>query len=161
MVKIKHIVRYFVEEYPYKEEISKTRLTKMVYLADWYNALEYGEQLTDIEWYFDHYGPYVVEVYNAVVEDSRLTIEDDTTPYGSQKQIIRLKESHFEFFYSKKLEQSVIEILNKVIEDTRLMYWSDFINYVYNTYPIKNSSKYTKLDLKSFAWECKNEGYKI
>ncbi|MFC0274215.1 Panacea domain-containing protein [Metabacillus herbersteinensis] len=44
----------------------------MVYLADWYSALKNGKQLTNIEWYFDHYGPYVVDVYNAVKEDQSI-----------------------------------------------------------------------------------------
>ncbi|MEZ5578109.1 MAG: hypothetical protein R3F40_00950 [Candidatus Competibacteraceae bacterium] len=31
----------------------------MIYLADWFSSLADGKKLTDIEWLFNHYGPYV------------------------------------------------------------------------------------------------------
>lgn len=161
MVKIKYLVRYFVEFYPYKDELSKTRLTKMVYLADWYNALKYGDQLTDIEWYFDHYGPYVVDVYDAVKDDQRLLIKDDLTAYGSPKQVVVLKESHFEFLFKSRLDESTVKILKQVIEDTKLLYWTDFIQYVYSTYPINSNHRYTKLNLSKLAIECKTKGFNL
>jgi uncharacterized phage-associated protein len=159
MVKIKHIVRYFVEHYPHKIELSKTRLTKMVYLADWYSALKYDKQLTDIQWYFDHYGPYVVDVYDAVKSDQRIEIINDVNRYGSSKQVIRLKESHFDFLYTNRLDEASRNILNEVIEDTKMLYWSDFISFVYSTYPIKYSPRYTKLNLRELALKCKSAGY--
>lgn len=161
MVKVKYIVRYFVEYYPYKEELSKARLTKMVYLADWYNALEKGVTLTKINWYFDHYGPYVDDVYNVVKDDSRLYIKKTKTPFGNDKQLICLKEGAINNLLRYKLNDEVVEILEKVIEDTKLLYWNDFIKYVYSTSPIKTSDKYTHLNLVHLAQECRKKGVTI
>ena len=35
MAKLVDVVGYLCEHYPHKAELSKARLTKMVYLADW------------------------------------------------------------------------------------------------------------------------------
>lgn len=161
MVKIKHIIRYFAEFYPHQDELSKARLTKMVYLADWLSVLKNGCQLTDINWYFDHYGPYVVDVYNEVSKDPRLTIVNELNRYGSPKQTIKLKDTPFDFIYKNKLSEGSVEILNEVIKSTQRMYWSEFIEYVYGTYPIKNSIKYSYLNLEELAVKCKQQGYSI
>jgi uncharacterized phage-associated protein len=161
MVKIKYIIRYFVEHYPHKTELSKTRLTKMVYLADWYSAIKNGKQLTEIVWYFDHFGPYVVDVFNTVKEDHRIEIKTEFNQYGRPKQVIGLKERQFDFLFKNRLDESTISILNEVIEDTKILYWSDFIAYVYSTYPIKHSPKYSTLDLHTLAKKCKLTGFRI
>lgn len=157
MVKMKYIVRYFVKNYPHKSELSKTRITKMVYLADWYNALQYGEQLTKIDWYFDHYGPYVVDVFNAVKEDRNLKVVNGYTRYGSPKQTIELNDNNISIFHHR-LNGKVIKILDKVIDKTKSMYWDDFIEYIYSSYPIKQSKRFKVLDLEQLAIKCKEQG---
>ncbi|MER2009033.1 MAG: type II toxin-antitoxin system antitoxin SocA domain-containing protein, partial [Psychrobacillus sp.] len=74
MGKINEVLYYFLENYPYNDELSKTRITKMVYLADWYYSIKYRKQITEIEWYFDHYGPYVSDVFDEADKDPNLTI---------------------------------------------------------------------------------------
>ena len=44
----------------------------MVYLSDWLNSLKNGEQLTNINWYYDNYGPFVWEIYNSIIEHEDL-----------------------------------------------------------------------------------------
>jgi hypothetical protein len=53
MARLRDVVAYLCHEYPHKGELSKARLTKMVYLADWRSAIERGSQVTDIEWVFN------------------------------------------------------------------------------------------------------------
>ena len=65
------------------------------------------------------------------------------------KYIIRPKSDKKELTYDD-LTDSDMEIINKVIKDTKAFYWNEFINYVYSTSPIKNSSKYETLDFKKF-----------
>lgn len=156
MVKLKNIIRYFVANYPHKSELSKTRLTKMVYLADWYSSLKYGKQLTNIDWFFDHYGPYVVDVFNAVQDDNILSIKNEYTRYGTPKQVVTLNKSDFNF--ANRLDSKTKDILDDVIRNTESFYWSEFINYIYSSYPIKSSKRYQELDLERLAIECKNRG---
>ncbi|WP_168193864.1 Panacea domain-containing protein [Lysinibacillus sp. SGAir0095] len=159
MVKIKHIVRYFVKNYPYENELSKTRITKMVYLADWYSALKHGHQLTDIKWFFDHYGPYVSDVFNAVAEDRHLTIKHDYNAFGNPKDVVALKKSHHVFDSPPiRIDNHYKVVLDEVIEDTQQLNWNEFIDYVYSSYPIKSSIRYHYLDLVNLGRECKDKG---
>lgn len=161
MVRLKYIIRYFAENYPHQDDLSKARITKMVYLADWYNCLKNCRQLTDIEWYFDHYGPYVADVYEEVVKDHRLVVVNGVNQYGSPKQTIKLRHNHLDIIFRNRLAPETIEILDEVIEDTKAFYWSEFIDYVYNTYPIKHSKRYSKLNLQKLALDCKSLGLEI
>lgn len=130
----------------------------MVYLADWYYALKHGKQLTNIKWNFDHYGPYVADVFNIAKNDRKLIIEQGFSQYGSPKQTIKINENYINSFHVGRLDVEVTEVLDKVIEDTRSMYWDDFISYIYSSYPIKNSRRFEKLNLKKLAAKCKDEG---
>lgn len=154
MLKIKQILRYFVENYPHKNELSKTRITKMVFLADWYSCLSTGKQLTSIEWYFDHYGPYVSDVFEAAKKDRRLQVKQEVNSFGTIKEVVSLRDDNFFFYNHRKIEGITKLLLDQVIEDTKNMNWTEFINYIYSSYPIKNSKKYSFLDLEALSVEC-------
>jgi Protein of unknown function (DUF4065) len=152
MNKLRTILRYIILNYPYKNELSKTRITKMVYLADWYSAQKHNSQITNIKWYFDHYGPYVVDVYKEAANDRKIKINQSYSAYGTPKEIIELKKDYNpEELDLYTLSNEEKEILNKVIADTKHLNWSEFIDYVYNTHPIVTQKKYGYLNLVDLA----------
>ncbi|OLO40326.1 hypothetical protein BTR23_07505 [Alkalihalophilus pseudofirmus] len=154
MAKIKEVIYYFLINYPYKDELSKTRLTKMVYLADWESALSYGKQITKIDWYFDHYGPYVPDVYEVVIKDRKLNIKHGHSAFGNPKQTIEFDEHYQDYSLEKiKLDDNQKKILDKVIADTKFLNWNDFIKHVYDTHPIQSQERYHNLDLVALAEE--------
>ncbi|MCP2729443.1 type II toxin-antitoxin system antitoxin SocA domain-containing protein [Limnofasciculus baicalensis] len=53
---LENIIKYFV--YATKGYITKTQLIKFLYLADLYSVKWTGEQLTDLDWCYYHYGPW-------------------------------------------------------------------------------------------------------
>jgi len=69
------VIRYIINEYPHKDELSKARLNKMIYLADWKSAIDKGNLITDINWLFNHYGPYVKEIENLIANDDRFDMD--------------------------------------------------------------------------------------
>ncbi|WP_329469636.1 Panacea domain-containing protein [Exiguobacterium sp. 9-2] len=160
MLKIKQILRYFAENYPYKSELSKTRITKMVFLADWYSCLSTGKQLTSIEWYFDHYGPYVSDVFEAAKKDRRLQVKQEVNSFGTLKEVVSLRDDIFFYYDNRKIEGITKSILDQVIDDTMNMNWTEFINYIYSSYPIKSSKKYLYLDLEALSAECSKKRIK-
>lgn len=147
MYKLREIVRFLVSNYPHKKELSKARLTKMVYIADWKSALTYGRQLTDICWQFNHYGPYVDMVIDAAYEDPDIDVVSTTNMYGHPKVLINSRLQHDNF----RLSQGEMNILQYVIDETADMYWDEFIKYVYSSYPIVSQSRYSDLDLPKLA----------
>lgn len=148
MNKLENIVAYLCQEYPHKNELSKARLTKLVYLSDWFSALTRDGQMTDIKWLFNHYGPYVDDIYNIAMNNENFNINETMTKFGGTKYLIQLSNE-----IEINLEENDKEILNFVIEKTKGMYFDQFIDYVYSTYPVKSEQRYSTLNLVDLANE--------
>ncbi|EEK91923.1 Arsenite-activated ATPase ArsA [Bacillus cereus BDRD-ST24] len=127
----------------------------MVFLADWFSAQKNMSQITDIKWHYNHYGPFVNAVYKAAKKDKMLIIKNDYSAFGSPKEVISFKNE--EDFNLEGLSDKEIEILDDVINETKTLNWSEFINLVYSTYPVKNQPQYSDLDLVKLAMEEKKK----
>ena len=135
--------------------MSKSRLTKMVYLADWKSAIDRGFPITDIQWIYDYYGPFVDEIFDLVLSDSDFNVIVSSNKYGDKKYIITLRAGIKPSI--KLLDEEDINILNYVIESTRSLFYNDFIQLIYSTYPILKSEQFTPLDLVDIAKSYKKE----
>jgi hypothetical protein len=145
--KLEMIVAYICQSYPFKNELSDARLTKLVYLTDWFHSVYTGEQATDIVWVFNHYGPYVHDVFEVANNSYYFDIENTRNYYGDNKSIIVYNGP---IVTLNKNTESIIQL---VIDKTKNMYFNDFIDYVYSTFPIRNNNRYAILDLPSLALE--------
>ncbi|ENK2082238.1 SocA family protein [Vibrio alginolyticus] len=148
MAKIKDVTAYICAKYPYKNELSKARVTKLVYLVDWKSAQKYRKQMTKIQWYFHNFGPYVDAVIDSAAKDSRFDIKSSSTMYGDSKTLLSVDESKN---YRKGLSQDEMVLIDDVIDETKDLYWDSFIKHVYDTYPIKSSDRYQDLNLVSLS----------
>ncbi|WP_460374049.1 Panacea domain-containing protein [Methanocalculus sp. MC3] len=147
------VMVYLIKKYPYKDELSNARLTKMVYLADWKFALKHGRQITDTNWVFNNYGPFVRDILNTANQHPDLfTVEDTTNSFGAKKTLISLLKEE----YTHKLSDDEKEILDYVINTTKDLNWDKFIQLVYSTFPILTSERYSELDLIKLAQEKKS-----
>lgn len=145
---LEKIIAYICQQYPYKDELSDARLTKMVYLTDWFSSLVNNKQATEIKWLFNHYGPYVADVFQVAKDSGSFVVKSKTTVYGNNKKIINyIGEDNID------LEPLTKSVIDKVIDKTKSMYFNDFIDYVYSTYPVKNNDRYAILDLPKLANE--------
>lgn len=151
MSKLRSIMAYIATKYPHKSELSKARLTKLVYLADWFSALLDDKQMTDIEWMFNHYGPYVDDICSIANLDSEFSITPEKTLYGGDKYVISYSGASVD----NELTERERTIIDTIIEKTKVMYFNDFINYVYSTYPVSSNERYSYIDLVSLAREYK------
>ena len=148
--RLNDIVAYICAAYPQKSELSSARLTKLVYLADWQSARLGEGQLTEIDWIFNHYGPWVPDVMEAAEEDSRLRVIEDTNYYGSPRKRVEPDEG---LGSPPALDQRTRILLDKVIAETRHMYFGEFIEHVYKTPPVVRSPRGSHLDLITIAAE--------
>lgn len=139
------LIKYFCSIYPHAQELSKARLTKMVYLADWENYKANQKQISNIEWYFDNFGPYVTDVIDAAYNDPDIRVVSTRTIYGTDKTLIEYKGE------APNIDEETKSILDKVINDTKPLSWKSFIDYVYSTPPIKQSARYNYLDFAKFT----------
>lgn len=153
MKKLRDIMAFYCIYYPHKRELSKARLTKLVYLADWFSCLLDDNKMTNIDWVFNHYGPYVDDIQHLASLDKDFDIINETTVYGSQKQVISFNGNvHFPSLTSREEK-----ILRAIIEKTQGMYFNEFIDYVYSTYPVSSSERYANLNLVSLARKYNSE----
>lgn len=156
MTTIKDALAYVLKHYPnnMRHELSNARVTKMLYLADWHQAINHGKQITDISWFFDNYGPYVNDVKSTAESNPDVfSVTSTNNMYGQPKIMISLTENNYEAIIPE-IERASFD---HVIHETQKMYWDSFIKLVYSTYPITSSDRYSTLDLVEKAAEYKKQ----
>lgn len=155
MVELIDIISYILKYYPIKKELSNARLTKMIYLIDWRSAFDYGEQVTNVSWYFDNYGPFVHDI-EETIENNLDIIQPIYTQniYGTKKKMFVLRNENIKL---NQIPENITKIIDIIIEKTKGLYWQQFINFVYSTYPIVTSERYTYLNLVQKATEYRQE----
>lgn len=149
---LKDIIAYILQVYDSdkKDNLSNARVTKLVFLVDWVYAFNYDTTVTDIKWYFDNFGPFVRDIENCVKEnDDIFEIQNTQNTLGNEKKLFCLIKED----YVPKLDKKVITVINHVIKRTKDKNFNEFIKYVYGTYPIMTSEKYSFIDLKKKAEE--------
>ncbi len=149
MNKLREVIRYLLMNSSEPSKLTKTKVTKLVYLTDWISSKKYNKQVTGINWYFDHYGPYVSDVYFMAEKDSKIEIKSGLNAFGNPKETLVCKIDVEK--YTPKLNSKEQRILDEVLEKTDDLNWREFIDLVYDTKPIKISKKYSNLDLVSIA----------
>ena len=148
MAKLADVMTYFCLKYPHKDELSKARLTKMIYLADWRMALDSSRQITNLTWTFNHYGPYLEAIRDAALNNPALfDLKSEVNMYGSPKETIVLHPG----VAVPNLTDNERKSLDHVIESTKSLNWNQFIKFVYSTYPIVTQPRYVPLDLVELA----------
>ncbi|SDS85875.1 Protein of unknown function [Nocardioides scoriae] len=141
---------YLCVNYPHPEELSNARLTKLVYLADWEAARVLDRQLTPVRWIFNHYGPWVPDIVETAQRDPHFKVVSETNAFGSPKTRITTTQPE-PLLASLAADERAV--LDRVMDQTRRLYFGQFIDYVYATYPIKSQQRYATLDLVALARE--------
>jgi hypothetical protein len=152
MAEIKELVAYLLLNHKQTTVLSNARLTKLIYLCDWKFAIEHNKPMTNIQWYFDNFGPFVWDVIDSAKKYPEIfKIEYQMNSFGGTSRIVRLLESD----YQPQLTIEEQETVNHVIQNTQDKTWNGFIQLVYSTYPIVNSKKYELLNLNKLSREYK------
>ena len=148
MSNLKNILIYILNNYPHKDDLSNARLTKLVYLSDWYHAIHNKKQISTINWYFDNYGPFVWDIYKQAQDSETFKVHLTKNIYGKEKKLITLKED-----ISSNIPDVEKISIDKIIDSTQSLNWDEFIKLVYSTYPILTTEKYNFLNLIEKAEE--------
>lgn len=146
---LQDLIAYIVKHYPHAHDLSNARVTKMVYLADWFSLINKQGTLSHIDWYFDNYGPFVWDVKRCVESSAILKLTSTRTMFGNKKELVELADTD----YIPSVSDEGKAALDHIIKQTEKLNWTSFIRLVYSTYPIAKSEKYSKLDLPVLAEE--------
>jgi hypothetical protein len=140
-----------------KLPLSKMRLAKLLYLADWTNAQKYGQQLTDLQWRFNRYGPYadnvdIVELARNSKDFDILRVKDS---FGSDTDFVKcLVEKPY-----KDLSSTARETLDSVLHDYYAEPFQAFSDSVLRTYPLLSQKPDLELDLPKLAQESRHRQF--
>lgn len=132
----------------HKSDLSKARFTKLVYLADWKMSQKFGRTISNIEWLFNHYGPYVDDVADLARDSVDFNVVVTRNAYGSLKEQIEYVGDIDDCTLIDDTELAVIE---EVVKETDRLYFNEFIEHVYKTFPVKESNRYSVLHLPKLA----------
>lgn len=149
---INDIVAYVIKNYPRPDELSKARLNKIIYLIDWKSILLHGKPITSIQWIYNHYGPYVNDIEESLIQDERFSFKKTSNIYGNEKTVIELINQ--ENFIEPTADEK--EVIDFIIEKTKKFNFNNFIKLVYSTYPIISQPQGSILNLVELANEYKN-----
>lgn len=147
MPTLRDMIAYICAHNPSGLPLSKTRLTKLIYLADWRSALVTGHQLTNIQWEFNHYGPYVPDVIREARNSPGIEVVQTQNSQGS---LIELVKADKDVEYAS-VTRTDTEVLDFVLKTYSAQPFQEFVRLVYSTYPIMTQKRYSKLDLAALA----------
>lgn len=145
--KVHDVLVHICRNYPHPEALSNARATKTVFLADWEMARRFGRTITNIVWEFNQYGPFVHDVAHAAATSPDLELKRTVNAFGAEKTIFRVK-SHAT---APSLTPDELAVIDHVISRTGRMTFAAFIDYVYDSYPVRATERYTVMDLTSLA----------
>lgn len=134
-------------------DLSKAKLAKILYLADWKTALSGRPQITPIEWKFNHYGPYVTDVVDTARDDQDFSLVDDWTAFGNKRTIVK---------YDSDAPINITDdergTLDEIVRRVSPLSFDAFLKLVYSTYPVVVSDRGSVLDLSRLAAEYQRSG---
>lgn len=137
MEQVINILDYLYLKYPNPNQLSISRVMKLLYLIEWRYAITKYEKLTDIEWINTEYGPFYKSLKDIFKDSSNFNIEDDVDDTGRNQTMIR--------FLNKKenisLKEGTKEVVNFVIDICKDYSWVELNNLVNSTYGIINTSQ--------------------
>lgn len=132
-------------------ELGPIHIIKYVYLADMYYAVKNnGKTYTGINWYFHHFGPWNLALYEEIPDAVKM-IGGDTRTFESKydKDGVRfsLKGDSRIDAAASKLPNSILFLLRRDIRNFGSA-TNDLLHYVYTTPPMTNAMPEERLEFK-------------
>lgn len=135
MERVINILDYLYLQYPNPNQLSISRVMKLLYLIEWRYAITKFEKLTDIEWLQTEYGPFYKSLRAIFNESSNFDISIKLDENNKEQIII--------VFLNKKenllVRDDAKEVINFVIEHCKDFNWNELNNLVNSTYGILNT----------------------
>lgn len=135
-------------------ELPSEKLARLVFLCDWKHSLDYGGQITDLEWSvsgFDSFG----EVLGEIKEYPEMFELRSQGHVRRRDEVVRLVDES----YQPQLEDSEKEVADDISEIDRKLNWAEFSQVLYSTYPLLVSQPGRRSNLAELANEYKRSEY--
>ncbi|GBC85210.1 hypothetical protein HRbin11_01656 [bacterium HR11] len=143
MKKLEYMVIYIIRglKKMSHQRVGRTRLMKILYLADWLATQRLGRSLTGVKYYFYFYGPYSDRIMNAIeslIQRGIMEDSPDLTQFGVAHDY-RLTEKAHELNIEGQLSNDERELLDRVLEKFGRLSLPQLLDVVYATAPMKRA----------------------
>lgn len=152
MERIINILDYLYKQYPNPNQLSISRVMKLLYLMEWRYAITKFDKLTDIEWFQTEYGPFYKSLRLIFDESSNFKVLVKKDDYNKEQIII-------EFLNNKEnltTKAETKEVVDFVIQHCKDYSWFELNNLVNSTYGILNTPQGQIINVVELAKKYKN-----
>ena len=153
MERVINILDYLYLQYPNSNQLSISRVMKLLYLIEWRFAITKFEKLTDIEWMQTEYGPFYKSLRGIFNESSNFEVSIKLDDNKNEQIVIT--------FLNRKenlnLKADTKEVVNFVIEHCKDYSWKDINNLVNSTYGVLNTQQGQIIDVVNLAIKYKEK----
>lgn len=153
MERVINILDYLYLKYPNPNQLSISRVMKLLYLIEWRYAITKFEKLTDIEWINTEYGPFYKSLRDIFDESSNFDVKDDIDDNGRKQTMI--------FFLNRKadinLKENTKEVINFVIDICKDYSWVELNSLVNSTYGVINTPQEGVINVLELAKKYKGK----
>jgi hypothetical protein len=134
------------------------RMTQMVYLIDWKSCLTNGEQITETKWELNNLGPFSPDILKAIVHNREHFVVDYSVSgeLFSINTTIKISDNPID---THDLDFGTRRIIDFVIGNTLRLDQFEFISFIFSTFPVIKSKKFSLLNLKSLSKEYKHSRF--
>lgn len=147
MEKVINILDYLYLKYPNSNQLSISRVMKLLYLIEWRYAITKFDKITDIEWLHTEYGPFYTLLRTIFNESSNFHLSIKIDENNKEQIIIK--------FLNKKenltLRDDVKEVVDFVIQHCKDYSWNELNNLVNSTYGIINTPQGQLINIVQLA----------
>ncbi len=151
--KLRALIGYVVSRLEEMEAtFGKTKLVKLLYLADVENYRRYGQKLSELDWVFYHYGPYALEIDQALREIELDIPQEEVTTANGHRAVVFRPSRHVETDFEKQVSSREKMVVDRVLKQWGLEELNPLLSYVYfYTEPMKDAKRGEPLDFAKIA----------
>lgn len=146
MERLINILDYLYLNYPNANQLSYSRVMKLLYLIEWRYAITKFEKLTDIEWMQTEFGPYYKSLLVIFSESSNFDVSIKLDDNKNEQIVIT--------FLNKKnniIKVNTKEVIDFVILHCKDYSWMELNNLVNSTYGTLNTPQGHIIDIVTLA----------
>lgn len=130
--KLRDVIYYLIDKLGFIE--SRTKLVKLIYLADVEAKNELGRTITGLTYVYHFYGPYAPEIIETALEMDGEGIKEVYNPYFDRYEYIKEGQD-----IEIGLTKEEIKVLDKIIEEYGRLRTNDIKEKAYQTEPMKRA----------------------
>jgi uncharacterized phage-associated protein len=153
MERVINILDYLYIKYPNSNQLSISRVMKLLYLIEWRYAIINFEKLTDIEWMQTEYGPFYKTLRSIYNESSNYEVTIKLDDKNREQTVI--------IFLNKKenlsLKDEAKKVVDFVIDHCKDYSWTELNNLVSSTYGVLNTPQGQIIDIVNLASKYKEK----